>query len=332
MIVSVGIVALNEEAYLPWILEDLLHQNYDHKQIEILLVDSGSTDRTKELMQEFAARYGVEFSAIQILDNPKKVQAAGWNTVFKFAKGEVIIRLDAHARVLPDFVSQHIAWQSKGEYVTGGLCQRVMSNESSWGRVLLALENSLFGSSFGRKINHEKSYVKTLSHTAYRGEVIQKVGGFNEHLQRTEDNEFHYRIRRAGYKLLCDPKIVSYHYARSSLKNMVRQKYGNGHWVGLTLGVCPACISLYHLVPFVFVLGIVFTTILAAFSVWQLSALMWAGYALFALFSTVAAVFRGEVKGYCVIMPILFLLLHVSYGVGTLIGIVEISQFRKKLK
>ena len=106
--------------------------------------------------------------------------------------------------------------------------------------MLLQVENSLFGSSINSsRRSEEKAYVKTMFHAAYRREVLDKVGLFNEQLLRTEDNEFHYRIREAGYKLCYDPSFGSYQYARSDFKRMVKQKYGNGYWIGLTLKVCP---------------------------------------------------------------------------------------------
>ncbi len=81
---------------------------------------------------------------------------------------------------------------------------------------------------------------------------------FSENLLRTEDNEMHYRIREVGFKLCYDPRIVSYQYARSSFSKMLKQKYANGYWIGLTLKICPKCISLYHLIPFLFVSAVVF--------------------------------------------------------------------------
>lgn len=174
----------------------------------------------------------------------------------------------------------------------------------------------------GRR-SEEKAYVKTMFHAAYRREVLDKVGSFNEKLLRTEDNEFHYRIREAGYKLCYDPSIVSYQYARSDFKRMVKQKYGNGYWIGLTLKVCPGCISLYHLVPFAFVLAIVVTTILSLFGVWQLSALMWGLYGLFAITNTILSGIQNGFYLQHLIMPVLFLILHVSYGIGTSVGIIK---------
>ena len=169
-------------------------------------------------------------------------------------------------------------------------------------------------------------------HAAYRREVFEKVGGFNTQLLRTEDNEMHYRIGKAGYKLLCDPNIVSYQYARSDFKKMVKQKYGNGYWIGLTLGVCPGCISLFHFVPAVFVLGILFTTVLTLFSYWHLAAILWFAYALFVLTGTACTVINKKANRWTVLMPFLFLIMHLSYGFGTLVGLIKLPFWIKKVK
>lgn len=320
---SICVVALNEEEFLPNLLRDLINQEYPHELTEIVLIDSGSKDRTKEIMKEFASEER-GFYSVQVLDNPKKIQAAGWNVAITHATGDVISRIDAHTSVPSEFsklVMEHI---QNGENIVGGIRPCVIENDTMWGKTLLAVENSLFGSSINSsRHSKELSYVKTMFHASYRKEVFDKVGLFNEELLRTEDNEMHYRIREAGYKLLYDPNIISYQYARSSLSRMIKQKYGNGYWVGWTLGVCPKCISIYHFVPAVFVVAILITSVLAACRIWQLSLIMWMLYALFTVLSTVDAIVQCGFNIYMLLMPVLFLILHVCYGFGTWKGIVK---------
>lgn len=320
---SIGIIAYNEEAFLPSLLDDMKAQKYPHELMEILLIDSCSTDGTKAVMEKFQ-KENQDFYNIQVLDNPKKIQAAGWNVAIQNFTGDVLARIDAHTKVTPEYSLNVMKNIKDGEMVVGGVRPAIIEKDTSWANVLLQVENSLFGSSINSsRRSEEKAYVKTMFHAAYRREVLDKVGLFNEQLLRTEDNEFHYQIREAGYKLCYDPSIVSYQYARSDFKRMVKQKYGNGYWIGLTLKVCPGCISLYHLVPFAFVMAIVLTTILSLFGVWQLSALMWGLYGLFAITNTVLSGIQNGFYLQHLIMPVLFLILHVSYGVGTGIGILH---------
>lgn len=197
-----------------------------------------------------------------------------------------------------------------------------LKKDTPWSNVLLQVENSLFGSSINSsRRSREKTYVKTMFHAAYRREVFDKVGLFNERLLRTEDNEFHYRIRKAGYKLCYDPTIISYQYARSSFKNMVKQKYSNGYWIGLTVKVCPGCISFYHLIPFAFIIGIIVTSLLMLNGKEMLGIVMWMLYGMFAICNTI---FSGINSGFYVqnlLMPFMFLILHISYGIGTFVGL-----------
>lgn len=332
MTVSLCVVAYNEEQYLLNLLKDFEAQTYPHKYIEIVLVDGMSTDKTKQIMLDFA-KTSTSFSRVLVLDNPDRIQSAGWNVAIKNANSDVLVRIDGHSHIPPEFTTKNMELQEKGEYVTGGVRPCIIDKPTPWKNTLLEAENSMFGSSVskGRK-NNKCCYVNSMFHAAYRREVFEKVGGFNTNLLRTEDNELHYRIRKAGYKLYCDPDIVSYQYARPSLGKMLKQKYGNGYWVGLTWGVYPGCISLFHFIPFAFVIGIIVTTVLAFLGYWQFSAIMWGAYLLFTLTGTMCTIINKKANRYSFLMPFLFLVMHISYGIGTLIGLCEIPFKKSKIK
>jgi len=329
--VSLCVVAYNEEKHLPSVLNDILNQTYPHELIEIVLVNSASTDSTLSVMNNFKKHQSL-FKNVVVAENPKKIQAAGWNVAIKNSSCDVIVRIDAHTQIPQDFVEKNILNLDSGEDVSGGIRPCIIEDETMWKKILLQAENSLFGSSVNKcRRSEKKMYVKTMFHAAYRRSVFEKAGIFNENLLRTEDNEIHYRIRQAGYKLCYDPQIVSYQYARNSLKKAIKQKFGNGYWIGLTLGVCPGCISLYHLVPFAFVVAIILTTILASFGFWHLSALMWSLYAIFAVTNTFISSIGNKFNPYVFTMPLIFLCLHISYGVGTMTGLLKMPFKRKKL-
>ena len=319
MKLSICVVAYNEEDFLPNLIDDIKKQKYPHDLTEVVLIDSMSTDGTKRIMKSFQRNN--DFYSVQVLDNPGKIQAAGWNVAIKNATGDVISRIDAHTILPADFSALVMKNIEAGEDVVGGIRPCVIENDDDWGRILLQVENSLFGSSVNAsRRSKEKQYVKTMFHASYRKEVFEKVGLFNENLLRTEDNEMHYRIRQAGYKLCYDPEIVSYQYARSSLKKTIKQKYGNGYWIGITLKECPGCISPYHLVPAAFVGGIVGTSVLAVCKKTGLAKLMWGAYGAFAIGNTIISAKNEKHNKFLPAMPLLFLGLHTSYGVGTIIG------------
>lgn len=332
MTVSICVVAFNEEKFLSNLLNDFERQSYAHELIEIVLVNSMSSDDTRKLMEEFSVKENGFYNVV-VVDNPRRVQASGWNEAIKNASGDIIIRIDAHTHIPEDFVKLNVENIEGGESVSGGVRPCIFENNGRWGRTLLEVENSLFGSSFNKcRRDGEKSYVKTMFHAAYKREVFAEVGGFNENLLRTEDNEMHHRIREAGYKLSYDPKIVSYQYARANLRKMIKQKYGNGKWIGLTLGVCPRCISLFHLIPLVFVIGIIATTVFSCFGWWVLAVAMWGMYGIFAVANTMVSIIKDGFVFPKLIMPVLFLILHVSYGVGTLLGLIQLPFKRRKLR
>ena len=329
---SICVVALNEEKFLPRLLENLRDQTYPHQLTEVVLVDSGSSDGTKAIMQALQ-RADNGFFSVQVLDNPKRVQAAGWNEAILHATGDVISRIDAHTMLPKEFSSLVMEEIENGEDVVGGIRPCLIENDTAWGKTLLATENSLFGSSMGSsRHSTQKQYVKTMFHASYRKEVFEKVGLFHEKLLRTEDNEMHYRIRKAGYLLCYDPRIRSYQYARSSLGRMIKQKFGNGYWIGLTLGVCPGCLSVYHLIPAAFVIGIFLTALLACLGYGWFSAALWGLYGLFCVVNTMLSIAKERILPHMLLMPFLFLSLHTAYGIGTILGVLEIPFKAKALR
>ncbi len=325
---SVCIIAYNEENFLPRLLEDIKKQEYPHEFTEVVLIDGMSEDKTKAIMEAFKAEDN-GFYNVQVLDNPARIQAAGWNVAIKNFTGDVLSRIDAHTHIPSDFSRKVMADIEQGENVVGGKRPCLVESDSKWSKMLLSTENALFGSSINSSRRSEsKTYIKTMFHASYRREVFDKVGLFNEKLIRTEDNEMHYRIRQAGFRLLYDPEIVSYQYARSSLKRMIKQKFGNGYWIGLTVKVCPGCLSLYHFIPFVFVLAIIATSVIAASGFPWLSLLMWALYWLFAFVSMVIAMINDGFSFAMLLMPFIFLILHVSYGIGTIAGLLDFKRLK----
>ena len=328
MLVSVCVVAYNEEKILPQLLADILKQNYPKNKTEIVLIDSMSTDRTREIMEAFQTDHP-EYFGVQVLDNQKKKQAPGWNVAIANYKGDAIIRVDAHASIPEDFVSKNVSVLKDGEYVSGGMRPNIIDESTPWKETLLLAEQSMFGSSIASyRRSEKKTYVKSVFHGAYRREVFENAGGFDEQLGRTEDNEVHYRIRKAGYKICYSPDIVSYQHSRNTLKSMLKQKYGNGYWVALTLKACPGCLSIYHFVPLAFVFGIIVTTILAVAGYPQLAYLMWGAYWVAAVLMAVLSVKGKEKTVHQLSLPVLFFLLHISYGIGSLVGITKLPFWK----
>lgn len=332
MLVSFIVVALNAGEKLNDLIGDLVKQDYDHRKIEVVFVDSKSTDDTKEVMQAFANKeHG--FARVCICENPKKILPCGWNIALKESKGEVIVRVDAHSSIPANFIRKNVEEIKNGEKIVGGHRISIIDENSAWQKTLLLAETSLFGSGIASyRRTKERKYVNSLAHAAYSREVFQNIGGYDERLARTEDNEIHYRMREAGYKFLLDPDIVSYHHARNSLKRMLKQKFMNGYWIGLTLAISPRCFSAYHFAPLLFVLAILGGLILSVFEITAPIVVLTIVYLFFNSINTFYSIISKKFELSYLLLPILFFLLHICYGVGTLKGLFNLSTWKKDMK
>lgn len=331
MLVSFAIVAYNEEKALPKLLNDLSFQDYPKEKIEVLLINSMSTDATRKIMETFKAQHP-EFYSVSVFDNPKKNIPSGHNIALRNATGDAIIRIDAHASMPASFISKNVEVLKSGEFASGGRRPNIIDGATPWKETLLCAEQSMFGSSIAPYRNSEKKrYTSSLFCGMYKKEVYDTVGEYNELLPRSEDNDMSYRMRKAGYKLCYSPDIVFYQQTRSTLPKMLKQKFLNGYWIGKTLGISPKCFSVFHFVPFAFVLGIILTSILCLLNLPFLANLMWFAYLLLVfVMSTIETVKKPKLTN--IFLPIIFLLLHLSYGVGTLVGIIELPFWLIKIK
>ena len=296
MLVSVAIVAYNEKRYLPQLLKDIVMQTYPLEKMELLLIDSASTDSTKKIMEQFKAQnHG--FYKVSVLDNPKRNIPSGHNVAIKNYVGDALIRIDAHASIPSDFIEKNVAVLESGEYASGGRRPNITDNHTDWKKTLLVAEQSMFGSGIAPyRHSKRKQYSTSLFCGMFRREVYEKVGLYNELLPRSEDNEMTYRMRQAGFKLCYSPDIVFYQQSRSNLRRMIKQKYSNGYWIGKTIGICRGCFQLFHFVPFAFVLALIAGIVLAilgfAFPLISLSA----AYLVFTLTISLSELVKNKKK------------------------------------
>ncbi len=330
--VSVGIVALNEETALPGLLGDVLAQDFPHDRIELLLADSGSSDGTRGIMQRFAEEHGADFARIVVLDNPGRIAAAGINVCLGEYTGDAFVRIDAHATIPETFISACVAVLDEGENVVAGPRPTMAFPETDWTCALLVAEESAFGSSVADyRFRAENTYVDSAFHAMMRRCVIDAVGLYDERLPRTEDNDYFYRIRTAGFRIRFDGRIFSRQHARASLRRMAKQKYGNGYWVGRTLFIQPKCLKAYHFAPFVFVLGILAMILVGAIVSWiPFLACAVAYLAICVLLAIRAAVQSPKRSVAFCALPLVFFTIHVTYGAGTCVGLMRglVGKFR----
>ncbi len=328
MKVSIIITARNEEKYLPMLFEDILNQTFPLQNIEVVLMDSNSTDNTRLVMEEF--KKNNETLSVQIVTNERQIQAAGFNEGVKHATGDVVLKIDAHSRIPADFVQKNVDEILAGAYVCGGNRPTIVDSADDFSKTLHIVEESALGSSIA---NYRKSDVKrkvnSIFHGMYRKEVFDKVGLADERLLRTEDNEFHYRVRKAGYDIIFNPEIESYQYIRPTFTKMIQQKFANGYWIGLTSHVCRDCLSLFHFGPGVFVATLLVLMMLTLVSFVPLLTVVFL-YLLAVLGLSIFEISKQKFNPTLLLIPFIMIAIHFAYGVGTIKGWIFGFEFKKE--
>ncbi len=329
--ITIMIVARNEELNLSYLLNDIMNQTYSHNLIDIILVDSMSEDNTRKIMENYQTIS--DFNSVLILENSEKILAAGWNLAIQNSKTDLVVRIDAHASIPKDFIEKNIKVIEKGERASGGSRPNILApkDENRWQKLLLEAEASIFGSSIAPYRNSKESkYVKSIFHGVYERSIFSEIGLLNTKLGRTEDNDIHYRMRKAGVKLSYNPEIISFQYVRSSLRKMIKQKYSNGYWIGLTMAVQPKCFSFYHFIPLFFLLSLIFSGLVFTCFPWLLVIILGLYISLLSVITLKITITNKRII--YLMLPFIIFLLHISYGMGTLHGLMLLPFKIKKLK
>ena len=324
-IVSVIIPIYNEEKYIENCINSLLNQEYPKEKMEWLFLDGRSTDNTVKIIDSFIAEYGF---LIRLIDNPNRTQSYAMNIGINEAKGRYIIRLDAHADYKKNYINECVKLLETGLYDNvGGIAET--RARSKFGEIVALMMSSKFGVGNSQfRTSQEGGLVDTVPFGAFRKDFLESIGGFDERLDRNEDNEINYRIRKQGGKVYLSPQIRFTYYCRDTLKGILSMAFQNGKWTIIASKLCPGSMSLRHLVPLAFVLSIIGLTVLSWFSTVFCFLLM---LELFVYFTT-ALFFSIKTKSNInSIMKLLALFpaFHVAYGCGSLSGIIRV--FRRAL-
>jgi len=323
--ISVIIPIRNEATYIAACLEAVLNQqNLDDFDVEVIVVDGMSTDNSREIIKQYQQVH----TNLILIDNPGQIVPKGMNHAYKFAKGSIIIRVDGHCVIAPDYVSNCIRnlYESDADGV-GGPMQTI--GETPISETIAEAMSSVFGvgDSAFRTTNGDTKYVDSVPFPAYTRRIIEKVGKYDEELVRNQDDEYNYRIREAGGKLLLAADVQSKYYSRGSLGKLWKQYYQYGFWKVRVLQKHPKQMSLRQFIPPLFVASLIISFLASLFlpQVWFLFALL-AGYYL--LVDLAASVLTAHRRGWkhLPLLPLIFPVLHVSYGLGFLVGLVKFSN------
>lgn len=321
--VSIVIPVRNEIEAIRPCLESILAQDYENI-LEVVIADGSSSDGTRPLLGKLAQLWPL----IILLDNPRRTQTTGLNMAIRHTRGEVIIRLDAHAAYAPDYVRQCVAaLESSGAGCVGGGVNLLPGN-GFWPTLFGLVQEHPLGTGVARfRRSGYEGFVDTVWPGAYRRVVFEQVGLFREALTRTEDLDFHARLRQQGYTIWQTPLIRPYYRPRGTLPGLARQYFGNGEQVIETLLVNPKAISLRHLIPLLWLSASLALLLLAGFSAWAQALLaILAGLYGAACSISAAMVARRHGLRFFWLAPWVFFLIHLSYGMGSWRGIFQVFR------
>lgn len=245
--VSVIVAVRNEEGYIGRCLQALAAQDYPHELFETIVLDGGSRDATESETQLTAEASGL---TVFYAPNPKHTAATGFNLGLTLAHGDVVIKVDGHTRVAPDFISANVrVLQLSGADAVGGPIET--QGYGPVGRAIALAMSSRFGvgGTAFRDAAAGEQWTDSVPYGAYRREVFERLGGLAEDIDRGEDDEFNYRLTQSGGRILLSPSIRSTYYCRSSYEELARQYWGYGLAKAKVLQRHPGRLHWRHLVP-----------------------------------------------------------------------------------
>lgn len=317
---SVVVPMRNEAAHAVACLEALLGQDYPPDRYEVLVADGESTDGSSELVAEMARRD----PRIRVCPNPDRTTPFGLNTGIRAATGDVIVILGAHAFVEADFLRESVlALERSGADVAGGVMEAI--GQDPFGQAVAAAVCSRFGvGSVAFRQATAEQFVDTAVFAAYRREILERVGLFDEEMIRNQDDELNYRIRAHGGRIFLTPRVRSRYVSRATPQRLWKQYFAYGYYKVRVLQKHPRMMQPRHFAPALAVACGTGGLVIAAVERRILALLLpVAGLYIGGLgAASVGAARRigwAQLPGLLVSFPIL----HVSYGTGFLLGLVR---------
>lgn len=315
----------NEEKYIVQFLDSLLKQDYPYQDLEILLVDGMSKDKTRDIV----AQYTQQYPFIRLIDNPEKIVPYAMNRGIAAAKGEIIMRLDAHASYQPDYFSMLVKGLKRlhAENV-GTVCKTDVLNKTPKTLAIREVLGNKFGvgnSTFRTGIDHEQE-VDTVPFGCWPRTVFDKYGMYDVRLVRNQDIELNKRIKRGGGKIYILPDTYCTYLARETWRALAKNNYGNGKWNILTVWYTKmfSSLSIRHFIPLLFVLSLIVPTLLSL--LWcpfiLVSALSLLAYTVLVSFISLKLARTKGLNFFYLIAT--FFVLHLPYGWGSLVGILKL--------
>jgi glycosyltransferase involved in cell wall biosynthesis len=313
-LVSIIVPARNEADHIGDLLQSIAASTYPLDRVEVIIVDSQSTDGTADVVQSFIE----VFPRLRTLPNPAKITPIAFNVGVRAAAGDYITILSGHSTIDPGYIADTVdAFDRLDADVVGGRVTNV--GYSRFGRILAALlASSLVVGDARFRYSEIEGPVDTVLGT-YRREVFERVGLFDERLLRNQDNEFNSRVRLAGFKIYLVPKLTVRYRVRRSLFGAGKQFFGNGRWNVYVARMNRQAIRVRHFVPAIFVSLLILMSLIgvALHSMIPITAILIPYAAIVTATAATVRLRMLERFAVFVVQPIL----HVSYGIGSIVGL-----------
>lgn len=329
MTLSVICPIFNEERYISQFLDSILKQDYPKDDLEIILVDGMSNDGTRNVV----SRYIEKYPFIRLIDNPDKIVPYAMNKGIDEAKGEIIMRLDAHASYQPNYFSSLVnALKRLNADNVGTVCKTDVLNKTPKTLAIREVLGNKFGvgnSTFRTGIDHEQE-VETVPFGCWPKAVFEKYGKYDVRLVRNQDIELNKRIFRGGGKIYIIPDSYCTYLARENYHALAKNNYENGKWNILTVYYTKmfSSLSVRHFIPLLFLLSLI-VPLFAGVIWWPLaflSVVPLVAYTLLLSYVSVRLAIKKDLSFFYLLAT--FFVLHISYGWGSLVGILKLPFVR----
>lgn len=318
--ISIIIPCFNEERTIRKTLEAILAQTYPLSEMEVVIADGLSTDRTREVIHQFIMEHPE--LAVRVVDNPKRFIPNGLNTALNHANGVYIARMDGHSVPDPNYIAlaEEDLEAGRGDNV-GGVVDILPGNEGWLARAIsIATGHPLGVGDALYRFATQAGEVDTVAFGVYRRELFDRIGGWDESLLINEDYELNTRIRQNGGKIWLNPSIRAAYFSRSTLGTLSRQYFQYGLWKWRMLKRYPGSLRWRQALPPVFVLGVILGGLLSIFA--KAAFLIWAGvlglYATILFLAGILQAIRLRRLSMCIGFPLAVACMHISWGTGFL--------------
>ena len=324
----------NEENFIRNTLNSIIKSDYSLEELEILIADGRSDDKTREIVKEFEDKY----TQIKMIDNPEQTVPYAMNYAIKEAKGDIIIRLDAHSIYPSDYITKLVYWiKELNADNVGGVWDTMPANDSLEARTIAFSTSHSFGignAQYRISDKVEPYEVDTVPFGCYKKEVFENIGMFDTDLTRNQDDELNARLLQNGGKIFLIPDLKIKYFARATFSKMSKMFYQYGLFKPLVNLKLKQPATIRQFVPPLFVLFLVFGLGLSFvssifFYLYILGLSFYFGVNLLVSFKVTKEKSELRLMPYLVVS---FTLIHISYGVGYLKGIFDFMIMKKHKK